>query len=171
MRGHAFSRVCISCLATLLVSCLGCLPSDGSRLIGRWEGQLQPVSSAAESRASSGGGLSEAVMQIQTDVSAVRVSLDCQATRFAMALDGPDGSTDRKTGRWSVLESRGSRWLVEFAPEDATDPIRLQIVFRDVNEFTARELAGDDRLGAWSFRRLTAAAGAGGSAKSTDERN
>ena len=70
-----------------------------------------------------------------------------------MTLHGPDGNTDRRSGDWSVVESRGSRWLVEFVCEDPRQTIQLRIVFNEADGFTAREVSGDDRVGAWVFRR------------------
>jgi hypothetical protein len=154
----------------LLACCLGCLPSNGSRLVGRWDGQPQSSPSALSAAASAGraGG---GVTDVQTDVSAVRLSLHCEATRFTMTLHQPDGSSNRRSGHWTVLESRGSRWLVEFAPEDATDPVRMWVVFRDADQFTAREVAGDDRVSAWGFRRLPAAGSEHEAAEPTEGQN
>jgi hypothetical protein len=140
-------------LLLLLIS--GCLPSPNGRLLGRWEGKFQPTETVSARpddvsvNSPAAGGL--------PDYPELRVLLNCEPQRFEMTLSRADGSSDRRVGSWKVLEARGSRWLVEFVSDASQDAVRLQIVFEEKDRFTARQVQGDDRLGALQFHRLDAA--------------
>jgi len=137
-------------LPLLLIS--GCFQSSDGRLLGRWEGTCQPAETAVKPRDDVPANSS--VTDTLPHLRELRVLLTCEPRHFEMTLSRPDGSNDRRDGSWKVLETRGSRWLVEFVSDASPDRVRLQIVFDDDDRFTAREVQGDDRLGAIQFRRM-----------------
>ncbi len=138
----------------ILLASSSCFSTNGSDLVGRWEGRLESPNSTAGAATIAPSQDRSSMPRLALDPATVRVTLVCDKDQFEMSLHRPDGVSDQRSGPWRVLESRGSRWLVEFAATQTEQTVRLQIVFEDADHFTAREIQGDDRLGTLRFQRL-----------------
>ena len=94
----------------ILLASSGCFSTNGSDLVGRWEGQLQVQNSTAEAATIDPPQNPPSTPRLALDPTAVRVTLVCHEDQFEMSLHRPDGSSDRAAERgtfWNLAEADG----------------------------------------------------------------
>ncbi len=134
-------------MATVLaISTGGCLGTDNSKLVGRWEGQSR--------RAAGESSDSQASDNFADSNADFTSTLDFRSDyRFSMKLVTADGQVRQTQGTWQIDQATGTRWEVTLRQDDNRASVRLRIAFDDKG-FTARQVDGDDRVHSIHYRRV-----------------
>jgi hypothetical protein len=126
---------------------VGCLGTDNSKLVGRWEGHSSPSPAGDSSDSETNDPASASHTQFTT------ILIFQPDYRFSMELVSNDGQTRQTQGSWQIDQATGTRWEVTLRQEDTQASVRLRIAF-DEEGFTARQVDGDDRIDSIHYRRV-----------------